>query len=79
MQKMLFSEFVFTIFTLCVSIFSPDFVASASWEKDELVSFGVKGQSHSMIKCGKNTIFGVAQQVEAYRAGHCASSTNHLV
>jgi len=42
--------------------FRQTFVASASWDKDELVRFWgqkVKGQGYSITKYVKNAIFGV--------------------
>jgi len=59
--------------------FLQSFLASASWDIRELISFGdhkVKGQGHSMTKCGKKYHFcGCA----AARGIHSSSSSNCLV
>jgi len=59
--------------------FLQTFVTSTSCDTDELFSFWVKGQGHSMTKYNFKNIFGVAQQEEAYGAWLCASSSDHLL
>ena len=63
MRKIPLSGFVSAISVLCIDRFSPNFVASASWDKDEQIRFwgqNVKGHGH---------------RTKAYRVPRC----NHLV
>jgi len=58
---------VVSISSVCMDGFSPNFVSSRSWNRDEPIRFlgeKVKGQSRSMPKCAKNIIIARQRHTE---------------